>query len=150
MKSLSGLTSACTSDRWKRKESTKDEPTRRFNGRYPPRRTTTTVYRRCRSMQLKASQVPTRVRVKDARTKDPSRKRKGQPTSPTLSATDVTRKATTRMNATPGSSVMTCKDPDTATKNASFVPPRVTKTPRSRTRPKSSRFGLYRAAERTI
>ena len=136
-------TPAFSKYRWKRRVVTfRASRTSRSRGTFRPRRTTTTVCRKCRSTPRRASQVPTKVQVKDTKTKDPNRKRKGQPTSPTLSATVVARKATTRMNATPGSSVMTCKTPDTAKMDSALLrarlPPRVSRMPRSQTRPESS------------
>jgi hypothetical protein len=71
-------------------------------------------------MQPKASQVLIRVLRKD-RTKDPSRRRKGQPISLASSAIAIVRKAITRTNTTPGSSVMNCKDLDIATTAISML-----------------------------
>jgi hypothetical protein len=79
-------------------------------------------------MLPRANQVPTR---KDPQTEDPKdhNQTKGLRTSPILSATDAARKATTRMNAMPGSSIMTYKDPDRAiTATANSAPLRVTGT----------------------
>jgi hypothetical protein len=64
-------------------------------------------------MPYKANPVPTIITVRrTSRIKDLSRRRKGRPISPASSATAVIRKATTKANAMPGSSVITYKDLD--------------------------------------
>jgi hypothetical protein len=76
-----------------------------------PRTTITMDCKRCSSMLLKANPVLTIIRVRRTDRTRNNRRRKGRPISPTSSATVVTRKATIKANITPGSSVMTCKDP---------------------------------------
>jgi hypothetical protein len=142
-------TSVSINDRWKRRVFTRAGLTQRSNRTSLPRTTTTTDYRRCSSTPPKANQVPTKVRG-ITRTKDLSRRRKGLPTSPTSSATAVARKATTRMNAMPGSSVMTYKDPDrTITATESSALRRATGTTRPPTKSKSSLSRPLRAEDRT-
>jgi hypothetical protein len=77
------------------------------------RKTTTTDCKGCSSTLLKANQVlAITIRVRrTTRTKDLSRRLKGLLISPASGATAVARKATIRMNAMPGSSVITYKDP---------------------------------------
>jgi hypothetical protein len=108
-------TSVSINDRWKRKVFTRVGLTLRSNRTSLPRITTTTDYRRCSSIPPKASQVLiTKVR-RTTRTKDYSRRRKGLPTSLTLSTTAIVRKATIRINVMPGSSIIIYKDPDRIT-----------------------------------
>jgi hypothetical protein len=72
-------------------------------------------------MLRKANLVLTLTTVRrTSRTKDLSRRRKGRPTSPASSATAVARKATTKANVMPGSSVMTYKDLDNANRRTTL------------------------------
>jgi hypothetical protein len=76
------------------------------------RRITTIDYKRYSSIPLRANQVLIIKVRRIIRTKDPSRRRKGLPTSLASSAIAIVRKATIRINIIPGSSVMTYKDLD--------------------------------------
>jgi hypothetical protein len=108
---LSQLMEGSTNDSWKRKGSRlRHMPTARQSATFQHGKTTTMDCKGCSSMPPRANQVPTR---KDPRTEDPKdrNRTKGLRTSQMLSATDAARKATTRMNAMPGSSVITYKDP---------------------------------------
>lgn len=120
--------------------------TLRSKGMFRPGGITTMVCRRCRLTPRQASQVPTKVRKGQKR----DNRIKGRQISPVLNATAVERKATTKVNATPGSSVINCRSLGQVTiASVISLPPEVTETPRSRARPESSSCEQRETADMT-
>ena len=115
--------------------STKDELILRLSGRYPPRKTTIMDHSEYKSIQLKAILVLTTNRIKD-----PSRRRKGEPTSLASSTTAIARKATIRTNMKPGSRVINYRTLDIVRMDSVLrrVRPRITRILRFRTKLESS------------